>query len=109
MVEEEEEEDESVRANREGISRLQSLLQQVKLSWKEAEFSCSLAEMEGEEEHMRRLLQLLTNYSHNKGLARRIAGKTPPHHHQSTTHTHTHLGLRQMCWHNFGTNRLLWE
>lgn len=54
---------EGAKASQDGISQIEGVLQKVRLSWKEAEFLCSVAEMEDEEAHMERLLKLLTNCS----------------------------------------------
>lgn len=51
------------KTSQEGIAQIESVLQNVRLSWKEAEFLCAVAEMENEESHMEGLLQLLTNCS----------------------------------------------
>lgn len=53
----------SPKAFQEEIAEIEQVLQQVRLSWKEAEFRSSVAEMEDENTHMKTLLQSLTNYS----------------------------------------------
>lgn len=47
----------------ESIAQIETVLRQVQLSQKEAEFQCSVAEVEDEEGPMGKLLQSLANYS----------------------------------------------